>query len=205
MPAALQPVLSGADRQVALISPYLVPGREGMATLTALAARGVHVSVLTNALSATNHILVHGAYRRYRRGMLAAGMAVHEFAPPPVRPAPRARGEMLHTKAFVVDGKLGFVGSFNFDLRSLFPEHGDGGDRGPSRSDRGPDGGIRPCHRARRGMGAIARPNRALHWRRDAVTARRDPDAPAWRRGLSWVDRPSADPPLALTFCQSRR
>jgi cardiolipin synthase C len=47
MPAALQPVLSGADRQVALISPYLVPGREGMATLTALAARGVHVSVLT--------------------------------------------------------------------------------------------------------------------------------------------------------------
>src|SRR5690606_10613147 len=30
-----------------------------------------------------------------------------------------SRGASLHTKAFVVDGRCGFVGSFNFDPRSV--------------------------------------------------------------------------------------
>ena len=31
----------------------------------------------------------------------------------------RSRAASLHTKAFVVDGRFGFVGSFNFDPRSV--------------------------------------------------------------------------------------
>ncbi len=187
IPAALQPMLAQAEKHVALISPYLVPGREGMAVLAGLAARGVQVSVLTNALSATNHILVHGAYRRYRRGMLAAGMTVHEFAPPPVRPGPRTRGEMLHAKTFIVDARLGFVGSFNFDLRSLYlntemgvivdhPELIAGLQAEFSRA-------TAPAEAWELSLDPAGR----LGWRRGVATAARDPDATAWRRGLTWV------------------
>ncbi len=115
MPEAIEPVMDGARHSVTLVTPYFVPGREGLARLRDLAARGVAVRVLTNSLAATNHMVVHGAYRRYRRPLLAAGVKLHEFAP---GAPPGQGGEMLHSKIMIVDGALGFVGSFNFDLRS---------------------------------------------------------------------------------------
>jgi putative cardiolipin synthase len=91
-----------------------VPGREGMAALLAAAGRGVEVRVTTNTLAVTNHLVVHGAYRRYRRALLGGGVRLFEYAPC------TQRGPMHHGKAFVVDGRRGFVGSFNFDQRSAF-------------------------------------------------------------------------------------
>jgi putative cardiolipin synthase len=117
MPAALLPEMAAAGRQLRLMTPYFVPGREGMQQLTGLAGRGVRVRVLTNALAVTNNSIVHGAYRRYRRGLLAAGVELREFAP---ADDDGRRGEMLHAKGFSVDGRAGFIGSFKFDLRSAF-------------------------------------------------------------------------------------
>lgn len=187
MPAALQPVLNAAEHQVALTTPYLVPGREGMAVLTSLAKRGVKVSVLTNALSATNHILVHGAYRRYRRGLLASGMAVYEFAPPPTDRARRPKGEMLHAKAFVVDGRLGFVGSFNFDLRSLFLNTEMGVIVDHPALIAALEREFARATSAEEAWELALDGGGKLSWRRDAASARRDPNANAWRRGVSWV------------------
>jgi putative cardiolipin synthase len=64
---------------------------------------------------------VHGAYARYRRQLVAAGIALHELKPEPRRHRASlfgSRTASLHTKAFVVDEELGFVGSFNLDPRS---------------------------------------------------------------------------------------
>ncbi len=119
MPATLVPALRSATQRLRLVTPYFVPGHEGMQELRELAAEGVEVEVLTNGLAVTNHLIVHGAYRRYRRPLLAAGVRLREFAPAD-GPGPGDRAEMLHTKAFVVDGQLGFIGSFNFDLRSAW-------------------------------------------------------------------------------------
>ncbi|MGY6411142.1 MAG: phospholipase D-like domain-containing protein [Alkalilacustris sp.] len=119
MPAVLVPTLRSARQRLRLVTPYFVPGQEGMAELRALAAEGVTVEVVTNGLAVTNHLVVHGAYRRYRRPLLAAGVRLREFAPAD-GPGPEGRAEMLHSKAFVVDGRLGFIGSFNFDLRSAW-------------------------------------------------------------------------------------
>jgi cardiolipin synthase C len=113
MPAALIQVMARAERSLRVMTPYFVPGYAGMAQLIALAQRGVRVSLLTNALSATNHVIVHGAYRRYRRPLLASGVRLYEFAP-------TERGEMMHSKGFAVDDAAAFIGSFNFDLRSAF-------------------------------------------------------------------------------------
>ncbi len=118
MPTALVPAMRGATRRLRIVTPYFVPGQEGMRELGALAAGGVAVEVLTNALAVTNHLTVHGAYRRYRRPLMAAGVRLREYAPPERLAGPRAA--MLHSKIFTVDGQRGFIGSFNFDLRSAW-------------------------------------------------------------------------------------
>ena len=85
-----------------------------------LARRGVQVSILTNSLAATDVLAVHGRYARYRRRLLRAGIELHELK----RGGQEGHslfgsgGASLHTKAFAVDGRLIFVGSFNFDHRS---------------------------------------------------------------------------------------
>ena len=85
--------------------------------MTAFAARGVKISLLTNALAATDMLLVYGAYRRYRSALLAAEASIHECSPVPKNGRKR---DMLHSKVFVIDGTQAIVGSLNFDLRSAF-------------------------------------------------------------------------------------
>ena len=117
MSTAIASILTSAKTEVRLITPYFVPGRAGIEGLTGLAARGVRVSLLTNALSATDMLLVYGAYRRYRSALLTAGAEIHEFSPVPKTGRQR---DVLHSKVFVIDGRQAIVGSLNFDLRSTF-------------------------------------------------------------------------------------
>ena len=117
MSTAIADILLRAQTEVRLITPYFVPGRAGIAGLTGLAERGVRVCLLTNALSATDMLLVYGAYRRYRGALLAAGAVIHEFSPVPKKGRQR---DVLHSKVFVIDRTQAIVGSLNFDLRSAF-------------------------------------------------------------------------------------
>lgn len=109
-----------ATREIFLISPYFVPGRRGSRMLASLTRRGIKVSVLTNSLAATDVLAVHGRYVRYRKRLLRAGVEIFELK----RGGQEGKslfgsaGASLHTKAFGVDGRLIFVGSFNFDPRS---------------------------------------------------------------------------------------
>ncbi|MBS0613329.1 MAG: phospholipase D family protein, partial [Proteobacteria bacterium] len=110
-----------AQTRASLISPYFVPGQEGTQQLTGLARDGVDVGVVTNSLAANDVPAVHSGYARYREPLLAGGVKLYEL---------RARGHTetsglfgssgasLHTKAFIIDGRRGFIGSFNLDMRS---------------------------------------------------------------------------------------
>jgi putative cardiolipin synthase len=117
---AILAALRVAQEEALLISPYFVPGEHGACMLEALARRGVHVSVVTNSLAATDVVAVHGGYTRYRERLLLAGVELHELKPTGVEGASvfGSRGASLHTKALVVDGTRTFVGSFNLDPRS---------------------------------------------------------------------------------------
>ena len=117
----LRDVLHQARQDLRIISPYFIPGRAGAESLTGLAASGVRVRVLTNSLAATDVMAVHGAYAKYRRALIAAGIALYELKAEDRRERGSlfgSRTASLHTKAFVVDDELGFVGSFNLDPRS---------------------------------------------------------------------------------------
>ena len=119
---AVRDAVNAAQREVLLISPYFVPGRRALWSLTTLARRGVRVAVLTNSLAATDVLAVHGGYARYRRRLLRVGIELHELK----RGGQEGQslfgssGASLHTKALVVDGELIFVGSFNLDPRSAY-------------------------------------------------------------------------------------
>ncbi|MEO7051247.1 MAG: phospholipase D family protein [Rhodanobacter sp.] len=110
-----------AQREVLLISPYFVPGKIGTPTLLGLVHRGVHAGVVTNSLAANDVPAVHSGYQNYRKRLLDGGVELFEIR----RNGPKigqglfgSSGASLHTKAFVLDGTRGFVGSYNLDPRS---------------------------------------------------------------------------------------
>ncbi|HET6395376.1 MAG TPA: phospholipase D family protein [Pseudoxanthomonas sp.] len=117
----LAPELDAARREVRIVSPYFVPGARGMDAIAALRRRGVAVGVLTNSLAATDVLAVHGGYAGYREPLLRAGVELYELMPHGPRGASLfgSSGASLHTKGFTVDGRTGFVGSFNLDPRSI--------------------------------------------------------------------------------------
>ncbi|WP_290689445.1 MULTISPECIES: phospholipase D-like domain-containing protein [unclassified Haematobacter] len=117
LPTHLGRLINQAEQRFEMITPYLVPGKPGMAQLGELRERGVEVRLLTNALATTDHSIVHGAYRRYRVPLLTDGVELHEYAP---TDEGARRGRMLHAKTFVIDRRTAFIGSFNYDLRSAF-------------------------------------------------------------------------------------
>ena len=85
--------------------------------------RGIDVTIITNSLAANNQFTVHGGYAPSRKPLLEGGIKIHE-----VRPDADVAGTefidasgaraTLHTKAFIVDDKEVFIGSFNFEPRS---------------------------------------------------------------------------------------
>lgn len=121
---ALADAVRGAEREVVLISPYFVPGNEGVAFLGEVRASGTRVVVVTNSLASTNHVAVHSGYAPYRKRLLEAGVELYEVRVD----ALVVRGEVaagstqrltLHTKAAILDRETLFVGSLNLDPRSI--------------------------------------------------------------------------------------
>ena len=117
----LSPLVVGASRTIEITSPYFVPRNEAVKALIGLVKSGVDVTILTNSLAATDVAAVHSGYARHRAQLIRGGVRLFEL-----QPHGRASdislfgssGTGLHTKAFVADERLGFIGSFNFDPRS---------------------------------------------------------------------------------------
>ncbi len=117
----LEPLMAQARQRMDIISPYFVPGDDGVRGLVSLRQRGVAVSVLTNSLAATDVSAVHGGYAPYRKPLLEGGVALFELMPRGTqeRSLFGSSDASLHTKAVLVDEDRGFVGSMNLDPRSV--------------------------------------------------------------------------------------
>ena len=115
--------LRAAQSEAIIASPYFVPRKRGVEFFSELEARGVDVTIITNSLAANNQFTVHAGYAPSRKPLLEAGVKIFEIKPhaniagAQLVAASGAKAT-LHTKAFTVDGKEMFIGSFNFDPRS---------------------------------------------------------------------------------------
>jgi len=119
----LQQAMDGAESELLLISPYLVPTSRGVRYFSALTRRGVAVRALTNSLASTDQPLAEAGYARQRRALLAGGVQLYELQPSrgtgePPAAAGRSSGISLHAKAIVIDRRFVFIGSMNLDPRS---------------------------------------------------------------------------------------
>jgi putative cardiolipin synthase len=116
-------LMLSANQELIIISPYFVPGKEGMSTIRQLVGKGVHVRIMTNSLASTDSPLVHTGYSRYRVDLLKLGVELSEVRPKlgqkRARFHPfRSANASLHAKALVIDQKIVFIGSMNMDARS---------------------------------------------------------------------------------------
>lgn len=125
--AQLAGVLEQPATSLDIVSPYFVPGKKGVEALVALQRRGVQVRVLTNARESTDVLAVHAGYSRYRKALLREGIELFEMrrhAQHDERDEKNqlwgSSGTSLHAKTFAIDEQRVFIGSFNFDPRSVF-------------------------------------------------------------------------------------
>lgn len=113
-------------QQMLVVSPYFVPGKEGVAWLSGLTHNNVRVTVLTNSLAATDVAAVHAGYQRYRKALLEAGVRLYELKPAADDKDSGDKKHLfgsskasLHAKTYVFDRKSIFIGSMNLDPRSV--------------------------------------------------------------------------------------
>ncbi|KPK93133.1 MAG: hypothetical protein AMJ94_03785 [Deltaproteobacteria bacterium SM23_61] len=124
----LRPFLESTQKELILISPYFVPGRDGVKILEKMRKRGAAVRILTNSLAATDVAAVHSGYARYRKDLLKLGIELYEMRPTPSQKRKMEREEArvgssrasLHAKSFIFDRQTIFVGSKNLDPRSAY-------------------------------------------------------------------------------------
>lgn len=79
--ARLIELMGDPRKELDLVSPYFVPGKESTEMLIGFAKRGVKVRVLTNSLLATDVLPVHAGYSKYRLLLLQGGVRLYELKP----------------------------------------------------------------------------------------------------------------------------
>ena len=112
------------EEELVVVTPYFVLRDQDIESFRSLRDRGVDVTVLTNSLASNNHTSSHGGYAPARKPLLRMGVDLYElranFEQPSDKPLPKDMPKTtLHTKSFVVDRKSVFIGSFNWNQRSL--------------------------------------------------------------------------------------
>ncbi len=125
--SALARLVAGARESIVIQSPYLVLSDNAKALFKAAVARGVKVRILTNSLASTDNMQAFSGYRNQRQSLLKMGLDIREYKPDPANravllsrtnPSETPPVFALHAKSMVVDGKIAFIGTFNFDPRS---------------------------------------------------------------------------------------
>jgi putative cardiolipin synthase len=125
-----QPILSTAaaiQSELILVTPYFVPSKEEMQLLKSLRQRQLRVRLLTNSLESSPEVFSQSGYRKFRAPLLLSGAEVHEVRS--LLGNARGSGQTaavsrygtyaLHAKLFVFDRQKLFIGSMNFDQRSM--------------------------------------------------------------------------------------
>lgn len=124
---SLREIVNSANSEITFITPYFVPGENGLAWFRDILNKGVKVSVITNSLAATDVIAVHAGYAEYRKELLSAGVNLYEIKQSAyVREKSKFKmlragsRTSLHAKIVIIDQQKVFIGSANLDPRSSY-------------------------------------------------------------------------------------
>jgi len=124
--SAIRSLADKVTRELLVESAYFIPDERTLAALAVLRARGVEVTLLTNSLASNDVIAAHAGYAVHRRRLLELGVRLFEVRSRVARLASTVSGTQagsqasLHSKAAVLDRQTVFIGTLNFDPRSLY-------------------------------------------------------------------------------------
>ncbi len=99
-------MISSAKKYCYITTPYLIPSFEILSALKMAAYSGVDVRIMTPGIP--DKKMIFECSRSYYNDLIKSGVKIFEYSP-----------GFVHGKTCVVDDKVAFVGSVNFDFRSL--------------------------------------------------------------------------------------
>lgn len=118
-------LLGQARSEVLITNAYIIPGQRMIDTLRSLHEHGVSVRILTNSLASHDVPAVNSHYKKWRKAIIGSGADLYEVRHDAsiqalVADTPPTHAEFmgLHAKAVVIDRRLAYIGSMNFDPRS---------------------------------------------------------------------------------------
>ena len=126
--SSLIELLSKAEKEILIESPYLIMPEGGFEFFAELLAKGVQIAVVTNSLASTDNLQAYSGYQKQKQRLLDLGISLYEFKPNPgIHRHLIDRHEQLgktspifalHAKSLVIDNRITYIGTFNFDPRS---------------------------------------------------------------------------------------
>ena len=124
----LAALVENAQSEIVIQSPYLVMSSEAIKLFKKAIKRGVKVRINTNSMAATDNVQAFSGYRNQREILTKLGIAIFEFKPDAQIKQHLVRHQTngilkppifaIHAKTMVVDNKIVYIGTFNFDPRS---------------------------------------------------------------------------------------
>ena len=100
-------LLYQAKEYVYIFTPYLAIDDEMQHALCMAAQRGVDVRLVTPGIP--DKRVVYSLTRSYYEPLIRAGVRIYEYTP-----------GFIHAKSYLVDDRIGVVGTINMDYRSLY-------------------------------------------------------------------------------------
>jgi putative cardiolipin synthase len=100
----------------------------GFEFFATLLEKGVDIFIVTNSLSSTDNLQAYSGYQKQKQRLLDLGIKIYEFKPNPEnyrqlidrheQLGKEAPIFALHAKSMVIDNRVSYIGTFNFDPRS---------------------------------------------------------------------------------------
>ncbi len=100
-------LLAQAERYVYIFTPYIAIDDETLHALYLAAQRGVDVRVFTPGIP--DKRVVYSLTKSYYLPLIQSGIRVYQYTP-----------GFLHAKSWLIDDKVGVVGTVNLDFRALY-------------------------------------------------------------------------------------
>lgn len=99
-----------AKESITIVSPYFFPSKEGLKMLARMKKKNpkLKIKVITNSLKSTDNLYAQAGYHEIKDQLIEMGIELYEYHGPNIE----------HAKTILIDDKIAFVGSYNFDRRS---------------------------------------------------------------------------------------
>jgi cardiolipin synthase C len=127
MSNSVEAEIGRTKHELEIVSPYFVPSDHELDLLKDARARNVSVRILTNSLETNPEAAAQSGYAKIRKPLLQSGVQIYEVRSrlDSVRGSGQGRNiaqygnYALHAKMYVFDSRSVFLGSWNYDQRSL--------------------------------------------------------------------------------------